>query len=102
MDVEKTGDGKEELPVVPDDFDLEQYISQYTKYTRVRRLTFVASKTQGLEVEKEALALAMAALTQTSNTALYTEVAEKLSALKGEELVDQKWVEQVGLHCFRG
>ena len=70
--------------------DLEVYLSNYAGFTRIRRLTFIASTSP---VHKQhALAMAVAEVKRTSNTVLYKE----LVALSGDGVAcDDTWIEQV-------
>jgi COP9 signalosome complex subunit 1 len=56
-------------------FDLEQYISNYSGLTKIKRLLFVADNSP--ELRKEAARLAIQELKKGKNTQLYKEVVDK-------------------------
>jgi len=72
--------------------DLEAYLSNYTGITRIRRLAFIASTSPAYK--KDALAIAVAEVKRTSNTALYLELVAN-SGDDGGMPRDDAWVEQV-------
>ena len=57
--------------------DLLSYISQYSGYTKVRRLVFIAENCP-VEMRAEAVRLAIEEIKRGINTTLYRDVAEKL------------------------
>ena len=68
-------------------FDLEKYISQYTGFTKVKRLVFIAENST--QYRAEAVGLAIRELKNGINTNLYKEVAEKY----GKEYVStSNWI----------
>ena len=72
--------------------DLETYLTNYAGVTRARRLAFIASASPAHK--RDALALAVAEVKRTSNTALYNELVA-LSGDDGGLSRDDAWVEQV-------
>ena len=75
---------------MPSSLDLEAYIGNYTGFTRLRRLHFIAQQDEHLR--RDALRLAHDEIKRRSNTALYTELT-----LINPELFprDDAWVESV-------
>lgn len=73
-------------------FDLEQYISNYTGLTKIKRLLFVADNSPDLR--KEAARLAIQELKKGKNTQLYKEVVEKYGNDVGH-VFDGNWVATV-------
>ena len=59
-------------------FDLDAYIANYTGYTRLKRLSFIAQKDEALK--REALRIAVDEVKRTSNTTLYNELVNIDSA----------------------
>lgn len=55
-------------------FDLETYISNYSGYTKIKRLLFIATKSP--ELKKEAIKLALTEIQKGINTQTYKEVFE--------------------------
>ena len=58
-----------------DKIDLDKYISQYTGFTKVKRLIFIVENSE--TYKQEAIRLAIRELRNGINTNLYKEVAEK-------------------------
>ena len=56
--------------------DLSSYISQYSGFTKVRRLVFIAENCS-VQLRAEAVRLAIEELKNGINTNMYKEVAEK-------------------------
>ncbi|KAL0477532.1 COP9 signalosome complex subunit 1 [Acrasis kona] len=73
-------------------FDLEQYISNYTGLTKVKRLIFAAENSK--ELRSEAARLAVKQLKTGINTQLYKEVLEKFANDLNEKY-DEAWVSSV-------
>ena len=78
-------------------WDLDQYISNYTGHGQIHRLRFIASKSSTLQVD--ALKLAVRLIKElTLNVPLYQETVEQLRLLdptSPESVVDRIWVENV-------
>ncbi|KAL9652431.1 hypothetical protein ABK040_000004 [Willaertia magna] len=73
-------------------FDLDQYISQYSGLTKLKRLLFIVDNSKDLR--QKALKRLLDELKQGKNTTLYKEVIEKY----GKELglsVDNDWISKV-------
>jgi COP9 signalosome complex subunit 1 len=73
-------------------FDLEQYISNYSGLTKIKRLIFIADNST--ELRKEAARLAIQELKNGVNTLLYKEVLEKYGNEVGHTF-DANWVATV-------
>jgi COP9 signalosome complex subunit 1 len=73
-------------------FDLEQYISNYSGLTKIKRLIFIADNST--ELRKEAARLAIQELKNGVNTLLYKEVVEKYGNEVGHTF-DANWVATV-------
>jgi len=84
---------KEKIMVpLPEDFDLQAYISPYVGHTKILRLIFIAEHCKDLE--KEAYKLALEELKKTLNSTLYRALVEKVGADIGVTL-DVSWIEGV-------
>lgn len=77
---------------LPEDFDLQAYISPYVGHTKILRLIFIAEHCKDLE--KEAYKLALEELKKTLNSTLYRALVEKVGADIGVTL-DVSWIEGV-------
>ena len=59
----------------------QAYIANYSGFTKVQRLVFIADKTTGKPMEVEALKLAVEELRRGSDTETYGTVASRLAGL---------------------
>mmetsp|Transcript_27249 Transcript_27249/g.45593 ORF Transcript_27249/g.45593 Transcript_27249/m.45593 type:complete len:412 (-) Transcript_27249:404-1639(-) len=76
-------------------FDLEGYISNYTGHAKFQRLRFIAEKV-GLPLELEALRMAADEVKKGENTALYSEIIEKIGGRLGDAYqIDKEWIAKV-------
>jgi len=71
--------------------DLDSYIANYSGYTRLKRLSFIAEHQESLR--HEALRLALEEVKRTSNTALYTELVNRDGGSAFP--ADYSWIEAV-------
>jgi len=69
--------------------DLDAYIANYSGYTRLKRLSFIAQHDETLK--REALRMAIDEVKRTSNTSLYGELAAADSSFTR----DDAWIESV-------
>jgi COP9 signalosome complex subunit 1 len=65
-------------------FDLESYISNYTGYTKIKRLLFIATKSP--ELQRDAITLALKEIQKGINTQAYKEVFENFKEILYGEL----------------
>ena len=76
------------------EFDLENYISNYSGHTKIDRLIFIAEHSKHLELE--AFKLAIDELKKTTNTTTYKQVTEKVGDKLGTaHRTDQAWMDNV-------
>lgn len=91
--IEKRDEEKKKEKVLiplPEDFELQAYISPYVGHTKIIRLIFIAEHCK--ELEKEAYKLALEELKKTLNSTLYRALIEKFGESIGVPL-DVNWIE---------
>ena len=83
------------MEVLQPNWDLDQYISNYSGHGQIHRLRFIALKSSTLQVD--ALKLAIRLIKDaTLNVSLYQETVEQLRLLDStspESVIDRSWVE---------
>jgi COP9 signalosome complex subunit 1 len=76
------------------EFDLENYIANYSGHTKIDRLIFIAEHRKDLELE--AFKMSIDELKKTTNTTLYKNVTEKVGDRLGAAYrTDQSWIDSV-------
>mmetsp|Transcript_29356 Transcript_29356/g.56342 ORF Transcript_29356/g.56342 Transcript_29356/m.56342 type:complete len:415 (-) Transcript_29356:242-1486(-) len=76
-------------------FDLEGYIGNYTGHAKVSRLRFISERVPSV-LELEALRMAADEVKKGENTALYTEIIERIGGRLGEAyLLDKNWITKI-------
>ena len=74
----------------PSSFDIESYIANYSGFTRLKRLQFIATTEASLKLD--ALRIALEEVRRTTNTQLYNELIA-LAADTNAFKRDDAWVE---------
>eukprot|EP01116_Phalansterium_solitarium_P022286 TRINITY_DN7301_c0_g1_i1.p1 TRINITY_DN7301_c0_g1~~TRINITY_DN7301_c0_g1_i1.p1 ORF type:complete len:502 (+),score=174.11 TRINITY_DN7301_c0_g1_i1:841-2346(+) len=96
-DSEKDGGRRAEpmqVELSPGSFDLDSYIQNYSGYTKIARLVFIADRCKELEIP--AYKMAVAELKKTQNTSLYVTIYNKAGdRLSSVVPIDHQWQEAV-------
>jgi COP9 signalosome complex subunit 1 len=86
--------------IVLEGFDVDTYASKYSGRNKIDRLLFVAEGSPC--VRKHALSTLLRVLKDSINMSLYSQIAEKLSAISPESVtLDRMHMEQVKRSCMQ-